>query len=47
MKDDFWNDIKNSSITLTKLKQLKNKYENYEQLNNEIKNLEEITKTWR
>ena len=43
MKDGFWNDIKNSSTTLTKLKQIKNKYENYEKLNNEIKNIEEIS----
>ena len=27
IKDGFWNDIKNSSATLTKLKQIKNKYE--------------------
>ena len=43
MKDGFWNDIKNSSTTLTKLKQIKNKYENYEKLKNEIKNIEEIS----
>ena len=43
LKDWFWNDIKNSSATLTKLKQIKNKYENFENLNSEIKNIEEIS----
>ena len=43
LKDGFWNDIKNSSATLTKLKQIKNKYENFENLNSEIKNIEEIS----
>lgn len=42
MEDGFWNDPKNSSIVLQKIKNLKGKYIKFTKLNNEIKNLEEL-----
>ena len=41
-KNEFWNDSKNSSLVLKKIKNLKDKKENYNRLNSEITNLLEI-----
>ena len=41
-KNEFWNDSKNSSLVLKKVKNLKDKKENYNRLNSEITNLLEI-----
>ena len=40
---DFWNDSKNSNIILSKIKSLKSKSSEYRRLENEIKNLIELT----
>ena len=43
MQDGFWNDSKNSSIILQKIKTLKNKVEKYNKINNELSNLIEMS----
>lgn len=41
--ENFWNDSKNSAKVLTKIKQLKSKCTEYENITNEITNLQELT----
>lgn len=41
--ENFWNDSKNSAKVLTKIKQLKSKCTDYENIINEITNLQELT----
>ena len=43
MKEDFWQDSKNSSIVLGKIKNIKNKCTAYKNIENEIYNLIELT----
>ena len=43
LEQDFWNDSKNSSIVLQKIKTLKNKIEKYTKIKNEIDNLIEMS----
>ena len=43
LKEDFWNDSKNSSKVLSKIKQLKSKCSKYNKLNMEISDLQELT----
>lgn len=42
MQDGFWNDTKNSSVILQKMKTLKNRYQKITQISNEFKGLEEL-----
>ena len=42
LKNEFWNDNSNTSIVLKKIKNLKDKMENYNKLNSEINNLLEM-----
>ncbi len=42
MQEGFWNDSKTSSIVLQEMKSLKNKYTKFTNLNEEIKNLQEL-----
>lgn len=43
MQENFWNDNKNSSNVLSKMKAIKNKTNEYQRLENEITNLQELT----
>ena len=43
LQEGFWNDSKNSSIILQKIKTLKSKVENYSKLKNELENLKEMS----
>ena len=43
MQDGFWNDSKNSSIILQKIKTIKNKVDKFHKLNNELTNLIEMS----
>lgn len=43
MQENFWNDSKNSSKTLGQIKAIKNKTNEYQRLENEIVNLQELT----
>ena len=43
MEEGFWNDSKNSSIILQKIKTIKNKVEKFHKLNNELINLIEMS----
>ena len=43
IKEGFWNDSKNSSIVLQKIKTIKSKIEKYNKINNEIDNLIEMS----
>ena len=43
VQENFWNDSKNSAKVLTKIKQLKSKCTDYENIVNEITNLQELT----
>ncbi len=43
VQENFWNDSKNSTKVLTKIKQLKSKCTDYENIVNEITNLQELT----
>lgn len=43
MQENFWNDSKNSSKVLAKIKSIKNKVNEYKKLENEIINLQELT----
>lgn len=43
LKDGFWNDSKNSSIILQKIKTIKSKVEKYNKLTNELDNLIEMS----
>ena len=43
IKPDFWNDKDNSNKILAKIKILKHKYTSYTKLENEIKNIEELS----
>ena len=43
MDNDFWNDSKNSSKILSKIKNLKNKSSNFRRIEKEISNLKELT----
>lgn len=43
MEENFWNDNKHSSKILTQIKGIKNKTNEYEKLENEIINLQELT----
>ena len=43
IKPDFWNDKDNSNKILAKIKVLKHKYTSYTKLENEIKNIEELS----
>ena len=43
MKENFWGDTKNSSIVLGKIKNIKNKYTTYKNLEDEINNLIELS----
>ena len=40
MEENFWSDSKNSSKTLTKIKNIKNKTVEYKKIKNEIFNLQ-------
>ena len=42
MEEGFWNDSKTSSVVLQEMKSLKNKYTKFTNLNEEIKNLQEL-----
>ncbi len=43
MQENFWNDSKNSSKVLSQIKAIKNKTNEYQRLDNEIINLQELT----
>lgn len=43
MEPEFWNDSKNSSKVLAKIKTIKNKYNEYQNLNQEMNNLIELS----
>lgn len=43
VQENFWNDSKNSAKVLTRIKQLKSKCTDYENIVNEITNLQELT----
>jgi len=43
LKENFWGDTKNSSIVLGKIKNIKNKYTTYKNLEDEINNLIELS----
>lgn len=43
LQEGFWNDSKKSSIILQKIKTIKNKVENYNNLNGELENLIEMS----
>ena len=43
LQEGFWNDSKNSSIILKKIKTIKNKLEKYKKLNNELDGLIEMS----
>ena len=43
LKDGFWNDLKKSNSILAQLKPIKNKYNQYIVIQNELQNLEELT----
>ena len=43
LEENFWNDSKNSSIILTKIKNLKNKVNEFKKIETEIINLQELT----
>ena len=43
LQEGFWNDTKNSSIVLQKIKTLKNKIEKYNKITTEIENLIEMS----
>ena len=43
MQENFWNDSKNSSKVLSKMKNIKNKVNEYKKLENEVINLQELT----
>ena len=43
IQENFWNDTKNSSKVLNKIKNLKGKTSEYQRIENEINNLEELT----
>ena len=43
MEPNFWNDAQTSNQILGKIKKIKRKYENYKKIENEIKNLIELT----
>ena len=43
MEENFWSDSKNSSKTLTKIKNIKNKTVEYKKIKNEIINLQELS----
>jgi len=43
LEENFWNDSKNSSKTLAQIKTLKNKTVNYQEIQNELTNLMELT----
>lgn len=42
MQDGFWNDTKTSSVVLQEIKSLKNKYTKFNNINDELKNLEDL-----
>ena len=43
LKEDFWQDAKNSNTILSKIKNLKNKITKYKTIENELNNLKELT----
>lgn len=43
MEENFWNNSKNSTKVLTRIKQLKAKYTDFKTIQNEIRNLQELT----
>ena len=43
LKEDFWQDAKNSNKVLAKIKSIKNKVNEYRKIENEIQNLNELT----
>ena len=43
MEENFWNDSKNSSKILTKIKQIKSKYMEYNQIKTEISDLKDLS----
>ena len=43
LKEDFWQDTKNSNKVLAKIKSIKNKVNEYKKIENEIQNLNELT----
>ena len=43
LKEDFWQDTKNSNKILSKIKSIKNKVTEYRKIENEIQNLKELT----
>ena len=43
LKEDFWQDAKNSNKVLTKIKSIKNKVNEYRKIESEIQNLNELT----
>lgn len=42
MQDGFWNDTKTSSVVLQEIKSLKNKYTKFNNISEELKNLEDL-----
>ena len=43
LEENFWNDSKSSSIILTKIKNLKNKVNEFKKIETEVINLQELT----
>ena len=43
LKENFWNDVENSTKILGQIKEIKNKFNKYKDLEKELKNLEELS----